>query len=176
MTTPSPQAVLDRLHSVKWIDGEGMWEHARSRAVLMREYLRRAAWCVHEYGIPEWAFFNVAEYVGSDIPSVPGMEARLENLVIEKTGPFSLGKSCRSAVHWAALTHASPGILPAHLENPYEPLLHLFERGGGFASCGHYIDLGIGNVSSKTAKEYLDPHPVVGLDSATLDALDGGSC
>lgn len=46
-------------------------------------------------------------------------------------------------------------FLPSHLEDPFEPLLVMFEWGGGFTGCGGFIDLGGSSVLQKTWRDHL---------------------
>ena len=66
-----------------------------------------------------------------------------------------------------------PDTFATHLEDPYESLLLMFERGGGFTEPG-FIDLGGSSVLQKTWRDHCAAQPVISLDVATLDALDQG--
>ncbi|MEE1930901.1 hypothetical protein V1J52_22420 [Streptomyces sp. TRM 70351] len=84
----------------------------------------------------------------------------------------SVRETCKGAVRWPALAPTAQAQVPA-ADDPYEPLLLLYERGGLFSVEGDFIDLTgimllLGRMDGHVATE-----PVVHLDNATLDALDG---
>ncbi|MFH8374006.1 hypothetical protein [Streptomyces cyaneofuscatus] len=55
------RTVPDRLRAIDWDDDQAASRHAHSRALLMREYLRRAALWAKTYGAEEsWPFFDIA--------------------------------------------------------------------------------------------------------------------
>lgn len=163
--------VLERLGAVDWGDGIAAYDHGNSRALLMREYLRRAAAWARAYGAEDsWPFLDLAELVAPEVTIEPGVAAELEE-ALKGVAPSSLKRTCRAAVRWAALTSTEmdlPADLPA---DPYEPLLLLFERGGGYF-VEEFVDLNgamvrLGTVDSNLAA----PHFLTLLPSA-LDALD----
>jgi hypothetical protein len=75
-------------------------------------------------------------------------------------------------LHFAALLDA--GIdLPQAPPLPFEPLLVMFERGGGFrVEGGGFIDVDTLGVKIGTIEDNLNSEPIVKLDQAALDALD----
>ncbi|MFD4942201.1 hypothetical protein ACFVYE_02230 [Streptomyces sp. NPDC058239] len=170
MTDHSSHAVLERLRAIDWSDDLKAFEHANSRALLMREYLRRAALWARACGAEQsWPFFDIAEHAAEAIQTPPEVAAALEE-VLSGLAPASLKITCRGAVRWAALRQAQvewPGDLP----DPYEPLLLMYERGGGYF-LEEFVDLNgvmirLGNVESN-----LSATPFLALAPATLDALD----
>ena len=136
----------------------------------MSEYLRRTAWWVNELDdTRQWPFFDIVGRWAPAVHTPPELAEQLETLIYHSTG--WQGGACRAMLRWAAMLDA--GIpLPAHLEDPFEPLLLMFERGGGFTGCGGFIDLGGSSVLQKTWRDHLRTEPVVSLNVATLDALD----
>ncbi|MET7711692.1 hypothetical protein [Streptomyces sp. NPDC005407] len=136
----------------------------------MREYLRRAALWARTYGAEQsWPFFDIAEHVDAELQTPPDVAAEVEE-VLTGLAPTSLKRTCRAAVRWAALRDARDD-LPADLPDPYEPLLLMYERGGGYF-LEEYLDLNgvmirLGNVESNTSAT-----PFLTLAPATLDALD----
>jgi hypothetical protein len=162
---------LTRLLAVDW-DPDFMVSlgHARSRARLMSEYLRRAAWWVNELdGTSNWPFFDIAGRWAPAVHASPELAEQLDTLICNS--PDWQGGACRAALRWAAMLDA--GIpLPPGLEDPFEPLLLMFERGGGFTGCGGFIDLGGSSVLQRTWRDHLSTEPVASLNVATLDALD----
>ncbi|MFE9098358.1 hypothetical protein [Streptomyces sp. NPDC007264] len=167
-----PRAVLERLRAVDWY---GDWDvataHTRSRALLMREYLRRAAVWAQAYGAEEeWPFFDVTEFVGSGFRLDPELETELEEFLAHKVPTPSTARTCRGAVRWAALKAESKDVLP-DLPDPYDPLLRMYERGGGY-SIEEFIDLYGVTIPHGSFQSNLDAEPFLWLAPGTLDALD----
>ncbi|MFC9751821.1 hypothetical protein [Streptomyces sp. NPDC056921] len=76
MADDRARAVIGRLRAVDRIDGSAAYEHANSRAPLMREYLRRAARWARAYGAEEsWPFFDIAEHVAPEVRTPPDAAA-----------------------------------------------------------------------------------------------------
>ena len=161
--------VLRRLRVVDWEDDASAWAHAPSRALLMREYLRRAALWAKALGAEAaWPFLDVAEHI-EEVTQVPSdVAAELEEF-LKGLAPEAVRITCRAAVRWAAV--AEGASLPRDLQDPYEPLLLMYERGGGYY-LEEYVDLNgvmirLGNVEVNAAAT-----PFLALAPATLDALD----
>lgn len=162
MTDHSSHAVLERLRAIDWSDDLKAFEHANSRALLMREYLRRAALWARAYGAEQsWPFFDIAEHIAEAIRTPPEDAAALEE-ILSGLAPASLKITCRGAVRWAALRQAQiewPGDLP----DPYEPLILMYERGGGYF-LEEFVDLNgamirLGNVESNLSAAPSSPSP-----------------
>lgn len=170
MSDPS-RLVLERLRAVDWSDVDKAFDHENSRVRLMREYLRRAAlWARHCGAEDAWPFFDIAERVDPTVRTPADVAAELDELLRTGVGPFSVETTCRGAVRWAALRAESNTGL-SDLPDPYEPLLALYERGGGFF-IEEFLDLNgamirLGNVESNASAT-----PFLTLAAATLDALD----
>ena len=166
MTSPSC-VVLDRLRAVDWSDADLAFDHANSRGLLMREYLRRAALWARRCGVEAaWPFFDIAEHVDPTIRTPDDVAAELDQFV-RQVGPSSVARTCRGAVRWAGLPARGEDDLP----DPYEPLIILYERGGGFY-VEEFVDLNgvmirLGDVESNASAT-----PFLTLRSVTLDALD----
>ncbi|MEV4877215.1 hypothetical protein [Streptomyces cyaneofuscatus] len=160
----------DRLRAIDWGDDGAAFRHAHSRALLMREYLRRAALWAQEYGAElSWPFFDIAEHVDAAITTPPDVAAELEKL-LQSLAPASLRTTCRGAVRWPALLAAHRG-LPADLPDPYEPLLLMYERGGGY-HLGEYLDLNGVMIPLGDMESNASAAPFVTLAPTTLDTLD----
>lgn len=98
---------MARLRGIDWVDAAAAYEHADSRALLMREYLRRTAEWAEALGDREgWPFFDLAERVAPGVALAPEVEAALDEVLVE-VSPASLRQACRAAVHWAALREAA---------------------------------------------------------------------
>lgn len=173
MTQDAPRLLLDRLRAITWDDDFSVpLLHARSRALLMREYLRRAAVWAQAYGAEAaWPFFDLAEYVDPSIVLDAGTSAELDAYIRLHIGTPSIQDTCRGAVHWAAVRTRTRAELP-DLPDMYEPLLLMFERGGGYA-IGQFIDLQGVAIPQGNLKKNLSTTPFLTLAPATLDALDG---
>jgi hypothetical protein len=167
------EATLGRLLAVDWkADFLIRLGYARSRGKLMQEYLRRAAWWAQGLDATgQWPFFDIAGLVEPGLHAPPELAEQLEIMIHDRIGWPSLRVTCRAALRWAALLDTGIPV-PPHLEDPFEPLLLMFERGGGFITEHGFIDLGASAVPQKTWRDHLAPHPIISLDQAALDALD----
>ncbi|MFI5944981.1 hypothetical protein ACIBCB_32740 [Streptomyces uncialis] len=162
-----PRAVLDRLRAVDQDDWERAFAHRWSRALLMREHMRRAALWAEAYGVPErWPFFDVAELARPGLRLGAGLAAEADAFAAT-LAPRGLGVVCRAAVRWAAV--GSRGL--PELPHPYEPVVTLFGRGGGY-SVGQMIDLDGISVPYGSFAGSLALEPFVALDARVLDMLD----
>ncbi|MFB6875467.1 hypothetical protein [Streptomyces sp. NPDC056323] len=175
MSAEPPRAVLERLRAVDWY---GDWDmavsHSRSRALLMREHMRRAALWAQAYGAEEqWPFFDVTEFVDPTFRLDPEIESELKDYVAHNVGTPSTARTCRGAVRWAALRERG-GIGLPDLPDPYEPLLLMYERGGGY-SIEEFIDLYGVMITYGNFESNLDAEPFLTQAPSTLDALDAGA-
>ncbi|GHB84273.1 hypothetical protein GCM10010347_63980 [Streptomyces cirratus] len=170
MTNRPSRTVLDRLRAVDWSDETSAFGREHSRALLMREFLRRSALWARACGAEEaWPFFDVAEHVDAEVHAPADVAAEVEELV-QGLAPESLRTTCRAAVRWACLGDARTEST-AGLPDPYEPLLLLFERGGGFY-LEEYLDLNGVMIPLGTVETNASVPPFLTLAPATLDALD----
>jgi hypothetical protein len=169
VTTTHSETTLGRLLAVPWKD-DIAFDHRSARMRLMREFLRRSAWWAQQFGAPDtWPFYDIAELVAPGVASPEEMAARLEELIRTQVGWPGAALTCRAALHWAAVLDA--GARPPAGEDPYEPLLLFFERGGTFTTEGGFIEVGGGSVRRLTWPEYLDRKPA-DISPAALQALD----
>ena len=125
--------LVTRLAAVNWeVDFDEPAELTKERIGHFREYLRRAApYAALQSGKPApWPWFDVAACVD---PSIRADDELIEAVVsrIEGGGFHSVRASCAAALHFAALTDA--GAAPRHLANPFEPLVRVYELGGGIS-------------------------------------------
>ncbi|MEU9043942.1 MULTISPECIES: hypothetical protein [unclassified Kitasatospora] len=170
MTNPS-RLILDRLRAVEWSDWDGAQPHLRSRAALMREYLRRSAlWADAFDAAGLWPFFDIALHIDPTIRADSDVAADLEAYLSGAVRRRTIRETCRGAVHWPTFRRETKVVLP-ELPDPYDPLLLLYGRGGGFYVEEH-IDLDGISVPLGQLSDHLSRVPVVDLDPATLDALD----
>jgi hypothetical protein len=167
------ERVLERLLAVKWEDYDGALRHRGSRIRLMQEYLRRTAQWAQVLGTPtpnRWPIVDLAKTVD---PTKEADPAQLEELLRSAKDFFYvevLPRAAENALHWAAL-----GDLPAQrfpeMDDPFEPLLLLLERGGGFRIHSGFMELEDASLPYKSVAERGAQEPLA-IDEATLDALD----
>ncbi|MFF8619284.1 hypothetical protein [Streptomyces sp. NPDC015350] len=174
MDVEPSRCVVRRLRTIDWSDEDAAWRHENSRALLMREYLRRAALWADRCGAGRsWPFFDLTEHIDPSVRVPDGIAAELDE-VLRGVGPSSVRTTCRSAVRWAVFRSGSAaGPRPdlPDLPDLYGPLLTLYERGGGFF-VEEFIDLGGAMVRLGTVESNLAARPFLTLAPATLDALD----
>ncbi|MET8468980.1 hypothetical protein ABZY90_00720 [Streptomyces sp. NPDC006422] len=163
--------ILRRLRAIDWDDWTASFDHSRSRALLMREYLRRSALWARHYGADNvWPFFDIAEHVDASVQLSPDVASDLDGLLRGGIGPNSVERTVAGAVRWAELRRQGCTDLP-DLPEPYEPLLLMYERGGGF-----YVDQAIDLNGVSLPRWGLDTAiaapPFLTMGTVTLDALD----
>ncbi|MFJ3215832.1 hypothetical protein ACIPLC_07935 [Kitasatospora sp. NPDC086801] len=136
-------ALADRLLNVDW---SPLNTDPRLRISLMREFLRRSALWAHQLESGAWPFFDVAALIDPSVRADPGLveqvskSCALQHPAVQQT--------CVGALHFAALQETSES--PFQLPNPFEPIVSLFENGGGFALDGTgMIDIDIDASMSK---------------------------
>lgn len=120
----------DRLRNAPthWRDIDG--DPHRARVGLMQEHLRRSALWARALDAPDWLFVDVAERVD---PGVRAPAWLLDESFPEFCGsPEALlfRRSAGHALHFEALRDARIG-LPG-LPHPFNPLIAMYELGGGF--------------------------------------------
>jgi hypothetical protein len=163
------ETTLARLFAVNWKD-DTSFDHRSARMRLMREFLRRSAWWAERFTAPSaWPFYDIAEYVAPQVPNPQRLGERLEELISARIGWPAAAVACRAALHWAALVDA--GALPEGGEDPYEPLLLFFERGGLFTTGNGFIEVYGGSVRLRPWPEYLGKEPA-DISPEALAALD----
>ncbi len=169
MTGTNAEATLARLLAVNWKD-DSAFDHRSARMRLMREFLRRSSWWAEHFGAPDrWPFYDIAESVAPHVTVPENLSARLEELIRTRIGWPGAALTCRAALHWAAVLDA--GARPDGGEDPYEPLLLFFERGGLFTTENGYIEVAGGSVRRGTWQEYIGTKPA-DISPAALSALD----
>lgn len=164
------ERMVERLLAVKW-DDDAAFAHQSSRARLTREFLRRTAqWAIALGAEKAWPFGDLAGALDPEVAVDPALLARLE-LDDSSGDPFPVPTGMAEAiVRWAALGDLPRQRFP-QLDDPYEPMLALFERGGGYARSSGVIELGFVAfpIRSLAERAALEPVPI---DAASLDALD----
>ncbi|MFH8382017.1 hypothetical protein ACH4E7_13865 [Kitasatospora sp. NPDC018058] len=171
MTDDPSRVVLERLRAVEWSDWDGALAHTRSRAALMREYLRRSALWADAFDAADlWPFFDIAQHIDPAVRADPDIATDLEAYLSGAVRRRTIRETCRGAVHWPTFRRETKVALPG-LPDPYDPLLLLYERGGGFYVEEH-IDLDGISVPLGQLSGHLSHTPITNLDLATLEALD----
>ncbi|WP_405482015.1 hypothetical protein [Streptomyces anulatus] len=74
-------------------------------------------------------------------------------------------------MNWASLPDEALSKFP-DLPDPFEPLINLFERGGGFWVENGFIDFVEYRVRLSGWQEHIDRQPLSSLDSDYLDSLN----
>jgi hypothetical protein len=164
----SVRATAARLSAVDWQrHGYRTW----SKAKLMLEYFRRVARWLDTYGWDEPVpFFDLAVYLDPNVRADP---AAVEEAVQQAAkGGWNAQQVVPFILHWAAL-RATPGFeIPEGLEDPFEPLLLLFERDGGFHTSNGYAEMEYLSVPLAKWRERASRPPLASLDPAALDEID----
>jgi hypothetical protein len=158
------QDVAERLSAVDWTRrGDKTW----SKAALLKEYFRRVARWADAYGCESPVpFFDLAACVD------PGV--RVDQRVVDdvlgrvEAGGRNVARIVPYILRWAAL---SPG-LPQGLEDPFEPLMVLFERGGGFHIENGEVDLEWKSVRMAGWRDRAEAPALVSMAGDVLDEVD----
>ncbi|MET8183176.1 hypothetical protein [Streptomyces sp. NPDC005336] len=165
-------ALVKRMLAVAWTDWDTADHHAVSRSRLMREYLRRSAlWAQALGGADAWPIFDIAARVDPSVRADAKLVEQLEGFLEDHVPGLATRAACLAALHWAALreTLYTP---PTDLDDPFDPLLMLFERGGGFFIDKGVIDFLFVRVRVGKWQDHVSTEPVVQLEPVVLDALD----
>lgn len=168
--TAAAERMADRLQAVVF-DEDVAYERQRSRFRLTREFLRRTALWAQALGVEEdWPFGDLAAVLDPESQVDPALVEKLQ-LDTSSAESFPVPPQMAVAVvRWAGLGDLPRQRFP-ELEDPYEPLVALFERGGAYTVGGRQIELGYGTypLRSLADRAALEPAPI---DEATLNALD----
>ncbi|KFA92155.1 hypothetical protein [Archangium violaceum] len=173
--TAHVSAVAKRIKAINW---SGSFDRTPSCVALLREYLRRASWWAEAVKSSEWPFFDIAAAVNPAVRADPGQIQAIEDHLSQKLQGVLVVRTCVRALHFAALEDAGAKLprVPASVVRPFEPLLMMFERGGGFRLGGSgLIEVDTAGVPKGTASSHHTDKTVVALEPAALDALDAGA-
>lgn len=168
--TAAAERMVDRLLAVQW-DENAAHAHRHSRGRLTGEFLRRTAQWALAVGAEEgWPFSDLA---GALDPGVAVDAALLAKLQIDAAtvGGFPIRPAHAAAiVRWAALGDLPRQRFP-QLDDPYEPLLMMVGRGGGYSVVKGFIELGYGSlpIGSVAERAALEP---MRIDEPALDLED----
>lgn len=168
MMVDSVAALADRLMSVEW---DGDWTRTRSRVALLKEYLRRSAEWVDRLGSSAWPFSDIAALVDPQVRADPTIVSQVEASMNRPEVWPEVRDTAVRALHFAALQKAG-GALP-DLPDPFEPLIIMYERGGGFSITETgAIQIDVAGVQFGSMKAHLGLEPRAPMDERSLDALD----
>ncbi|MEU8819809.1 hypothetical protein [Actinoplanes sp. NPDC048796] len=156
--------MADRLVAVNYErNGDKSW----SKAALLREYFRRAALWAEAYDCDSRTpFFDIAECVAPAVRADPAVVEAVVRGVDDGT---------RNAITWVAplLLHwAAVSAPPSELPEPFEPLILLFERGGGFHTENGEVDLEYLAVPMRGWRERASAAPMASFAPEVLDEID----
>lgn len=168
--TTACERLLARLVAANWDDDEAEDRHASSRGRLAVEYLRRMAVWADALGVPrQWPFFDLAKVFDPSVENDPVWMERLEADSGHKLWTRSR-QVVADAFRWASLGDRPKERFP-EFDDPYEPMIQLFERGGDIWPGHGSIEFYLGSVPYRSIAERLSqpPRPI---DPATLDSLD----
>lgn len=160
--------LMERIRRIDW-DSDG--NRTRSRAVLMREYLRRSALWSEELDATGWPFFDVAAFVD---PSVRAEQELIDTLSVDpnifENGPL-VRDTCLWSLHMEAVK--SSGVKLPGLPDMFEPLILMYERGGGFSlSSTKTIDVDEAGIPRGTLQQHIGDEQKAPMEHGALDMID----
>lgn len=162
------RVTAERLIAVDW---ERRGDRAWSKAALLKEYFRRAARWAAVYGCDDPVpFFDIAACADPSVRADPRVVEDVLGKV--EAGGRTVARVVPFILHGAAL-RATPGLdLPPELEDPFEPLITLFERGGGFHTEKGEVNLEWKSVRMAGWRDRLNDPPLTIHSSDKFDDLD----
>lgn len=164
---------LERLLAIRWAFND---TRLNSHVALVREYLRRAAlWAKVLEGVDRWPFFDVAACISPEVRADPHSVGILQSALPGKSFTFTINKTCLWDLHWHNLKSLLPDRVGNYnLPDPYEPLVHLYERGGTFHTEHGFIDVFTVGIPYKyrSCQAYQAATPLAASDDDALDRLD----
>ncbi|GAA1563732.1 hypothetical protein GCM10009804_20510 [Kribbella hippodromi] len=164
------ERLLARLLAAQWDDEEAEQLHFGARRRLASEFFRRKAVWADALGITRlWPFADIALAFDPATETDPAWLERLEAGVGRELLP-AVRKVVTDMFRWQSLGERPYERFP-EFDDPYEPMVQVFELGGEFMPGQGGIDIYIGPVP------YLDlaarlAQPPIPIDPATLAALD----
>ncbi|ONI73688.1 hypothetical protein BWI15_09640 [Kribbella sp. ALI-6-A] len=168
------ERMVERLAVVRYND-EKAYEQRESRGRLVHEFLRRTArWALALGAEDRWPHSDLAKALAPDLALDAALIEEKIDFDSGTRGEFPLRREIvYPMVCWAALGDLPRQRFP-ELDDPYEPLLLMFERSGGYLQYNGFLELGYGAfpVGKLAERAELEPLPI---DEPTLDALDEAS-
>ncbi|MFE6775661.1 hypothetical protein [Streptomyces sp. NPDC057702] len=166
--------VAERLLSVDWTDEDKAARHAPSRSRLFREYLRRLALQVERFEgeVPDWPYTDLVRLFSPEKHAEgSGSVEQIVREISDRGAQLRVEYLCRSALHWARVKN-SHDVINEDLPDPFEPLLMLFERGGGFVVENGVADFEFIHVRLGRWQDHVARTSVTSLDESALRELD----
>lgn len=164
------ERMVDRLVAVTW-DEEVAYAYRESRGRLAGQFLRRTALWIQALGSESASpFADLATALDPAVSVDPKQLARME-IAPATCGMYPIRPETGANIaRWAALGDLPRQRFP-HLDDPYEPLLTMYDRGGGCMPYNGFLELGYGAypIRSVADRAALDSLPI---DEASLNALD----
>ncbi|MFE2523977.1 hypothetical protein ACFXEL_07060 [Streptomyces sp. NPDC059382] len=173
MTDRTASAALSRLRAVDWTsEWDVAFTHVKSRRILFREYLRRAALWARAYGAEgSRPFFDATSYMDPEYRPTPELAAELADF-LARLPNGEVRETCSGVVRTAGLRERNPAAF-SDLPDLYEPLVLFYERGGEFTrDNAGFLDLTGVRFRPGTLESHLGNPPVTLLGDTVLDALD----
>ncbi|TDO66550.1 ribosomal protein S18 acetylase RimI-like enzyme [Kribbella sp. VKM Ac-2571] len=164
------ESLLSRLAAANWDDDAAALRRAASRGQLAAEYLRRMAVWAEALGVPgKGPFFDLAVMFDPAVLTDPVWMQRLEAGIGHRLGTMST-KVVTDMFRWASLGDRTKERFPT-FEEPYEPMVQLFERGGEIWPGHREIEFYGGSLPFRGIAERLAQAPFR-IDTVALDELD----
>lgn len=164
------ERLFSRLVAANWDDDAAALRHAASRGRLAAEYLRRMAVWADALGVPgEWPFFDLAVTFDPAVETDPAWMQRLEAGIGHRLGTMST-KVVTDMFRWASLGDQTKERFPT-FEDPYEPMVQLFERGGEIWPGHREIEFYGGSLPFRGVADRLAQTPSE-IDAVSLDEVD----
>ncbi|MGW6197285.1 hypothetical protein ACWF0M_14175 [Kribbella sp. NPDC055110] len=170
MDTGACERLLARLAVAGW-DNHGAEErHSASRGLLALEYLRRMAIWAEALGVPrQWPFIDLAVVFDPSVETDAGWLRRLEAEVGRELGSRT-EQVLTDMFRWASLGDRPKERFP-DFDDPYEPMVQVFERGGEIYPGHGSIELLAASIPYLGINERLNQPPFP-IDAATLNEVD----
>jgi hypothetical protein len=170
MATMTPEesvrSMAARLSAITW---ERRGDKAWSKAVLLKEYFRRAAqWADRHACDSRVPFFDIAACVNPDARAAKHVIDEVLATVAAGGGGWNAKQVTPFILHWAALNAEDRQTLP----DPFEPLILLFERGGTFHTEHGEVNLEWKSVRMAGWRKRANDPPAADLTPEALDAID----
>ncbi len=165
----SVRSAANRLGAISW---ERHGHRAWSKAALLKEYLRRAArWATALNCDPPTPFYDIAACVDPAVRADPATVERVVQIAKDGKARSDVCRTLPLILHWAAV-RTTPGRARFDLEDPFEPLILMFERDGGF-----HMDKGLVNIEYKSMRlsdwrDREEAQPMPSFDAHSLDEID----
>ncbi|GAA3091849.1 hypothetical protein JOF29_006915 [Kribbella aluminosa] len=168
--TAASERLLARLVAAKWDDEEAEELNYLSRGRLANEFFRRKAAWANALGVTDrWPFSDIAVAFDPAVATDSVWLERLESAIGRELQPL-VRKVVTDIFRWVSLGDRPKERFP-ELDDPYEPMVQVFERGGEFWEGQGGIELPIGPLLYLDIADRL-AQPPFAIDAATLAELD----